>query len=362
MKTLALFLSALLFVAAPLRAADAPDMLRVLAYDRSIPREVCLSFTEKTGIPVEVVSTISSMEAADFLYRKKEAFDLLILSNDVVRAMRDRDRLVPLNLKKIRNISEIKSAWSKAAGDAQGKFRIPFDVAAMGILVNKSVQQPPVTGYMDAFRKPRPGGVAVMVDQRDLLAAALLSLGASVNELSTDNLRASRSILKDWLRNIAPGSSAVWSNDHADAFNALRKDLVEGRLGAALLYSGDAYSLMTEYPGRFEWITPTEGSLKYMTVLAIPASSNKADAAHKFIDFILDPRIAGELVTSASPGLGLNLPKEKIPLNFYGNPANIEASQLMDDFSVQADITREPRQEVLDLFKSLPAPTAPPAP
>jgi hypothetical protein len=56
------------------------------------------------------------------------------------------------------------------------------------------------------------------------------------------------------------------------------------------------------------------------------------------------------------------LPKEKIPLNFYGNPANIEASQLMDDFSVQADVTREPRQEVEALFKSLPAPTAPPKP
>jgi spermidine/putrescine transport system substrate-binding protein len=215
---------------------------------------------------------------------------------------------------------------------------------------------------MDAFRKPRPGGVAVMTDQRDLLAAALLSLGASVNELSTDNLRASRSILKDWSRNIAPGASSVWSKNHAVAFNALRTALVEGRAGAALLYSGDAYSLMTEYPGRFEWITPTEGSLKYMTVLAIPANSTKSEAAHKFIDFILDPRIAGELVTSASPGLGLNLPKEQIPLNFYGNPANIEASQLMDDFSVQADITREPRQELEALFKSLPAPTAPPAP
>ena len=55
MKPLALFLSSLLFVVASLRAADAPDMLRVLAYERSIPREVCLSFTEKTGVPVEVV-------------------------------------------------------------------------------------------------------------------------------------------------------------------------------------------------------------------------------------------------------------------------------------------------------------------
>lgn len=362
MKLPVLIISALLLVVGSASLARAGEMLRILTYERSIPREVCLDFTEKTGIPVEVISTISSMEAADFLYRNKEVFDLLLLSNDVVRSMRDHNRLMPLNLKKIRNISEVKSAWSTAAGDAEGKYRIPFDVAAMGILVNKSVPQPPVTGYMDAFRKPRPGGVAVMTDQRDLLAAALLSLGASVNELSTDNLRASRSILKDWLRNIAPGSSAVWGKDHEAAFNTLRRDLVEGRHGAALLYSGDAFALMAEYPGRFEWIAPNEGSLKYMTILAIPANSTKADAAHKFIDFILDPRIAGALVTSASPGLGLNLPKEKIPLNFHGNPANIEASQLMDDFSVQADITREPRQEVLDLFRSLPAPSARPAP
>jgi hypothetical protein len=51
-----------------------------------------------------------------------------------------------------------------------------------------------------------------------------------------------------------------------------------------------------------------------------------------------------------------------MPLNFHGNPAQLSAAQLMDDFSVQADITREPRQELEALFKSLPPPSAPPAP
>jgi spermidine/putrescine transport system substrate-binding protein len=336
-------------------------MLRVLAYDRSIPREVCLSFAEKTGVSVDITTAVSSMEAADILYGKKESFDLLIIANDVVRALRDRGRLLPLNLKNVPRFSKIATSWSTAAGDPQGNFRIPFDVAAMGLLVDKRVSQPAVRGYMDAFRKPRPGGVAVLVDQRDMLGAALLSLGASVNELSPDNIRAAGVLLKDWLRNTAPSSTGIWSGGHSSAFNTLRASIVEGRHGAALLYSGDAISLMTEFPGRYEWINPVEGSLKYMTVFAIPKNSARPDGAHKFIDFLLQPEIASQIIVAPGFGIPLNAPWAKVPLNFFGNPAELNAEQLMDNFSVQSDITREPRQEVEALFNALPAPTAPPA-
>jgi spermidine/putrescine transport system substrate-binding protein len=362
MRTLALLVTLLLIASASLPAADAPGMLRVLAYDRSIPREVCLAFTEKTGIPVDVTAAISSSAAADFLYQKKDPFDLLLLSNDVVFDMREKGGLLVFDHKKIPGLSKLKSQWREAAGDVQGNFRLPFDVAAMGLLVDRRFTQPEVTGYMDAFRKPRPGGVAVMVDQRDMLAAALLSLGASVNDLSPENIRAARIIMKDWLRNTAPASSEIWGGGHASAFNALRAAIVEGRHGAALLYSGDAITLMTEFPDRYEWINPVEGSLKYMTVFAIPKSSERPEAAHQFIDFLLQPQIASQIVAAPGFGIPLTAPWAKLPLNFYGNPAHLSAAQLMDDFSVQTDITREPRQAMENLFKSLPPPSAPPAP
>ena len=362
MKTCAFLLSALLFVVSPLRASDAPGMLRVLAYDRMIPREVCLDFTNKTGIALDITTAISSSEAADFLYRKKAPFDLLIVSNDVVQSKRDREELLPLDRKKIPAFAKVNSAWCKAAGDPQGNFRVPFDVASMGLLVDRRVAQPQVRGYMDAFRKPRPGGVAVLVDQRDFLAAALLSLGASVNELSPQNLRAAGVLLQSWLRNTAPASKEIWSKGHSDTFNALRAALVEGRHGAALLYSGDAISLMTEFPDRYEWVDPSEGSLKYMTVFAIPKQSVRPEAAYKLMDFLLQPEIASQVIVAPSFGIPLNAPWSKIPLNFHGNPGELKAAELMDFFSVQKDITREPRQELEDFFLSLPAPTAPPAP
>ena len=362
MKPLAFCLSALLLVAGPLLATDAQGMLRVLTFDRTIPREVCLEFTQKTGIPVDITTAISSMEAADLIYRKKQPYDLILLANDVVIALRDRGELLPLDPKQIPSISSIKAKWREAAHDLKLQYRLPLDVASMGLLVDRRVSQPAVTGYMDAFRKPRPGGVAVMVDQRDFLAAALLSLGASVNELSPDNLRAARVILNDWLRNTAQSSKGIWNSGHSSAFTAIRTAITQGRHGAALIYSGDAISLMTEFPGRYEWIDPVEGSLKYLTVFAIPKGSARPEAAHKFIDFLLAPQIAAQIVVKPGFGVHLNAPWTKLPLFFHGHPGKLKASQLMDSFSVQADITREPRQDLENLFNGLPEPAAPPAP
>jgi spermidine/putrescine transport system substrate-binding protein len=362
MKHAAIFLSLLLFAATCLRASDAPGMLRVLTYDRTIPREVSLAFTEKTGIAVDITTAISSMEAADLLYRKKSEFDLLILSTDVVQHLRDQNKLLPFDHKKIPNLSRIKAHWRAAAGDPKSVYRIPFDAASMGLLVDTRIVQPPLVGYADAFQKPRPGGVSVMVDKRDLLAAALLTLGASVNDLSTDNIRAAGVLLNRWLRNTAPASAGIWTNGHTPAFRALREGIVEGRHAAVLLYSGDAISLISEFPGRYEWINPVEGSLKYMTVLSIPKEAKRPGAAHRFIDFIIHPEIASEIIVAPGFGIPLTAPWTKIPLNFHGNPGALEASELMDDFSVQTDITREPTDELREFFLSLPKPSAPAAP
>lgn len=360
--TAAILFAILLSAAAPLRASDSPGMLRVLAYDRTIPREVALAFTEKTGIPLDITTAISSAEAADFLYSRKMEFDLLILSTDAVENLHRGKMLLPFDHKQIPNLSKVQAHWRAAAGDPSCNFRIPLDAAAMGILVDTRIPQPPVTGYADAFQKPRPGGVAVMVDQRDMLAAALLALGASVNDLAPDNIRAAGVLLRRWLQNTAPASEAIWANGHTPAFRALREGIVSGLHGAALLYSGDALSLTAELPSRFKWIDPVEGSLKYLTVFAIPKNSKRPAAAHRFTDFLLGPGISSQLAVAPGYGIAVNAPSAAIPINYLGQPGALQASDLMDDFSVQADITREPMAEMLKMFRSLPKASAPPPP
>jgi hypothetical protein len=76
----------------------------------------------------------------------------------------------------------------------------------------------------------------------------------------------------------------------------------------------------------------------------------------------VDAKGENQIVVAPGFGIPLNTPWTKMPLNFHGNPSNMAASELMDHFSVQTDITQEPRQELEEFFRSLPAPTAPPAP
>jgi spermidine/putrescine transport system substrate-binding protein len=365
MKRAATLLLAILLAAGALPAAaaeDAPGLLRVLAYDRTVPREISRAFTAKTGIGLDITTAVSSIEAAGFLYSNKMEFDLLILSTDVLENLRRRNRLLAFDHKKIPNLSIVKAHWRHAAGDPACLYRIPLDAAAMGILVDTSIKQPPVSGYADAFQTPRPGGVAVMVDQRDLLAAALLALGASVNDLGGDNICAGGVLLRRWLRNISPASEQIWTDGHTPAFDSLRRGIVAGRHGAALLYSGDALSLMSELPTRFKWINPVEGSLKYLTVFSIPKDAKRPAAAHRFIDFLLAPEVSAQIAVAPGFGVPLNTPPSKIPLNFHGNPGAAESSDLMDEFSLQADITREPISEMVELFRSLPRASAPPPP
>lgn len=343
-------------------AADAPGALRLLAYDRTISKELAEEFTQKTGIPLQIKTAASAMEAANIIYTEKQNFDLLLNSGDVIHSLLEKRQLLPLDRKNYPMIGKaVQPHWKKAVNDPDGKFLIPVDVAAMGILVNKSIPQPPIDGYMSAFRIPRPGGLAVLVDQRDFLAATLLSLGASVNNLSAENLKAASIVMKSWLPNTSPDSQGIWdSRKHVESFAAIEAGILQGRYAAALLYSGDASTILREHPGQFDWINPAEGSLKYITVFAIPQNCARPTAAHKFIDFMLQPVHIINVVYNAR-GLPINADVDpRLPLDFYGNPANLSLNEMLDVFTIQQDITHEPLAKIQALFDSLPAPSASP--
>ena len=341
-------------------ANDAPGPLRLLVYERTISKELAEEFTQKTGIPLQIKAVTSATEAARVIYTEKQPFDLLLNSGDVIHSLLDNGKLIPIDRKTYPTLGKaIKPQWNKAANDPSGNFLIPLDVAAMGILVNKNITQPAIVGYMSAFRKTRPGGVAVLVDQRDLLAATLLSLGASVNKLSPENLKAASIVLKSWMPNTSPDSQGIWNPPkHVETSTYIHDGILQGRYAAALLYSGDASIIMRQRPGQFDWINPTEGGLKYITVFAIPQTCERPAAAHKFIDFMLQPERVRYLVDNA-PGLPLSDSVDTgLPLDFYGNPATLSSKDLLDEFTIQKDISHEPLADVKALFDSLPAPAA----
>lgn len=356
----AAFLSTALVAAlAVVARADAP-MLRVLGDFRTIPREVCLEFTEKTGIPVEVVSPNSSLNAYRLMNEPDGNFDLLALTSDVLTPWLREGKLLPLNRKLIPNSSQKLPEWIVQKGERR-KFAIPLDAGTMGILIHRHISQAPVTGYESLFRFPRAGGVAVLVEQRDFLAAALLSLGAAPGDHTASNLRASEILLLDWLKNTAADSLDLWVKPLQGGYDKLVGQFVEGRHASAIVYSGDALALMKARPGCYEWIIPEEGTFKFVTELAIPRSSSRTADAHRFINHLLSPSGTELLARIAAPGVPVQVGSPStVPGWVFGMAATEPSAALFNSTAMQTDISRENPPLVRRFLRSLPEPSATP--
>ena len=356
----AAFLSLAILAAFLATLCAEPPMLRVLGDFRTVPREVCLEFTEKTGIPVEVVSPNSSLHAYQLLNEPGERFDLLALTSDVITPHLREGKLLPLDRKLIPYASEKLPEWISQKGERR-KFVVPLDAGTMGLLVHRHTPQAPVTGYESLFRSPRPGGVAVLVEQRDFLAAALLSLGAAPGDHRSSNLRASKILLLDWLKNTAAESLDLWVKPLRGGYDKLLGQLAEGRHAAAIVYSGDAISLMDARPGCYEWVIPEEGTFKFVTELAIPRSSPRSAEAHRFMNHLLSPASTALLASIAAPGVPVQLRSASpVPGWVFGIAASEPSAALFNATPMQTDILQEDPPLVLRFLQSLPAPSAAP--
>ncbi|TLX58980.1 spermidine/putrescine ABC transporter substrate-binding protein PotF [Stutzerimonas nosocomialis] len=112
-------------------------------------------------------------------------------------------------------------------------------------------------------------------------------------------------------------------------------DLANGNICVAAGFSGDVFqaAARAEEAGKgieIAYSIPKEGGNLWFDMLAIPADASNIDAAHAFINYLLDPQV----IAGVSDYVG------------YANP-NLKAGELMDA-EVYEDESVYPPQEVLD--------------
>jgi spermidine/putrescine transport system substrate-binding protein len=74
-----------------------------------------------------------------------------------------------------------------------------------------------------------------------------------------------------------------------------KNDVVAGTAVAAIVYNGDAIQSVTEEPDKLGFVIPNEGSEIWYDSMCIPGKAPNPDAAHKWINWILEPEVGAEL-------------------------------------------------------------------
>jgi putrescine transport system substrate-binding protein len=112
-------------------------------------------------------------------------------------------------------------------------------------------------------------------------------------------------------------------------------DLANGEVCLSIGWSGDVFIAMDRAAEagngvNIGYTIPSEGTLQWFDMMAIPADAPHPDAAHAFINFVLQPEIIADIT------------------NYVFYPNAVPASKEMIDPEITGDPAIYPPQEVLD--------------
>jgi putrescine transport system substrate-binding protein len=280
--------------AEPLEKAE--DSLRVYNWNDYIAPQVLKDFEAKTAIRIEY-HTFSSAEEMQAALDGSEAIDIIVPShNDLPRLIRD-GQLQPLDFSLLPNRQHLdKQLLSKlAAVDPGNRYAVPYLWGAVGLAINTPQAEAAFGGPLpdswsllfDAEQSTRLAscGISVLDAADETLSLLLNYQGRNLTRSAPSRIERASSVL-DGLR---PNLRYVDSERYID-------DLNNGRLCVAMAWVGDALAAADAgQPVRF--LVPDEGSVLFIDNLVIPRSARRADLAHRFIDYLMQPEVASLITT-----------------------------------------------------------------
>ena len=171
-----------------------------------------------------------------------------------------------------------------------GTIGIAYDAAK----VAARLESPPTDSWDMLFDPEIAGkladcGIAVLDSPIEMVSVTLYYLGADPYSDDPADLEKAAALLQG-----AAGSIRYFSNQKAST------DLPAGNVCMAVMYSGDAslaQARATEAGNGVDirYAIPTEGTLMWIDLMAVPADSQHVDEAYRFIDYMLRPEVIAEV-------------------------------------------------------------------
>jgi spermidine/putrescine transport system substrate-binding protein len=311
----------------PPTPADAPveqgDLLLANWVDYSDPANY-KAFAKEVGPKIKVSGYGSNEEILAKLRAGGTKFDVVAPSNNAVKTMIDLGLLLPLTHELIPNIKNITPAFTQSEYDPGNKYSVPKDygITSFYWLTDKVSANP--TTHKEAFdllKTPEFKDLRVnfLEGGTQLMALALAALGYSINTEEQSEIDEAKQLLID----VKPNVDTVNSTYIEKASR--------GEIDFGMGWNGDVRRAIValKKKGREMVFMVPEGKGDYwVDNWVIPADAEHPVAAHKWINFILDPVNAGkemnyhqypvpiEGIKGVDPELAndpvINIPNEKI--------------------------------------------------
>jgi spermidine/putrescine-binding protein len=289
------FLALFALTLAPL-LAQADEVISVYNWNFYIAPQVLIDFEKETGIRVDY-HTYNSVAELEKLLASDEPIDVTVASYELLPKLIKSGTIRPLDNSQLPNRRHLdKQILNKlAAFDANNRYAAPYLWGSAGLAINTVEAE-------KAFGGPLPDSWSVLFDPEQ--SSRLASCGISMlNEPAT----VLSALMNYQGRNLA-SSAPRQIKRLGESINLLQPnlryvdsqryigDLASGKLCLALAYVGDALAAAKAgQPVKF--IIPQEGASVFIDNWVIPKNTRRADLAHRFINYLMEPKVAALITT-----------------------------------------------------------------
>lgn len=217
-------------------------------------------------------------------------YDVVTPTGVVIPQMVREGLLEPIDLSKIPNFANVAGFLKGPAYDPENMYTVPYQWGTIGVGYNVEAVGGEITSWEDVWNYG--GNVAWLDDLRNMMGIALHLLGFDPNTTNADEIGAARDYLIDRGGNV-----------RAIAVDDGQEKLLSGEADIVIEYSGDIFQIIADCEanpdqncaGKFAFVIPEEGSVKWVDNLAIPADAPNPELAMAFMDYIYDSVVAADI-------------------------------------------------------------------
>ncbi len=259
------------------------EVLTLYTWAGMFPDEIIHGFEEEYGIRINYVNfdydetMLSKLEAAE-----GGEYDLVIADDYIIETAIERGLVAKLDTEKLPSVSNVNPLYQGQFYDPTNEYTVPYGAGVQTIVYSPERAQVEINGYADLWNPALSDSVGIISNYRVIGGMALKVLGESYNTESTDTIAQAGELLES----LAPNIRLIKDDNIQD-------DLLSGEIDAAVMYTSQATLAKMTDPS-LEVVFPEEGIGFGIMAMFIPSAAPNSDAAHKFIEYILDPERAAQ--------------------------------------------------------------------
>lgn len=276
----------LLFLASTGPAWAAPQQLNLFIWSEYIDPKVVADFEKQFNSKVTI--DLYDDEAAMMTKLQgggSSRYDVVVPPDHKVPALIKLQLIAPLRHENLPNLKNLDPMFLNPPYDRSNRFTVAYQWGTVGIYVRPpSGKELPATWGLVFDPKLQPGPFVLIDGARDLVGAALKYQGHSLNSTDPEHLKAARDLILATKKRCLGFDNSVGG-----------KNKVLGKSArAAIVFSGEAARGMDDDKNT-DFIIPKEGSQIWQDNLVVTAGAPHRDLAEKFINFLLEPKVAARI-------------------------------------------------------------------